>query len=479
MITKRHLHFIVNFSLILLCLLFATATFWSINNLLAKLYYAKYIVLGFSLLFVICLVTLFLSPAKKKNFIIIFASAVIGLYFAEFTVEKFSPHYVKNAASVADARIQAAKKMGIPFDERSVKELFAELGSKDIWPFFAPVYLLENGITLKKDNEQKLIYPLSTLAHKKTILCNESGTYAIVEADEFGFNNPLGLHDKQNIDIALIGDSLAYGSCVEAKHNVAGLLRQAGFSSVINYGMGSSGPMQELAILKEYVKAKKPKVVFWLFADDDVLDIQREKTFSILNEYVNKPYFQQDLKNWQAQIDKTVQQSIVNEKTQIQSQSPQSALTDIVKLRMLRTKLGINRQKEDDLLAIFEKVMQNANQEVSAWGGQLYFVYLPLWQRYAYHKNDQFNYRKDVLAIINKLNIPVVDMHPIFSQAQDPLDYFPLRVAGHYTQEGYGKVGDELKQVLASTPSVSISLEQRQKILASKAPKKCRCSENS
>ena len=65
----------------------------------------------------------------------------------------------------------------------------------------------------KKSN---LIY-LSGFKNSLTISCNENGYYAIDKSDRYGFNNEDSLWDQDNIDILVIGDSYAYGECVNRK----------------------------------------------------------------------------------------------------------------------------------------------------------------------------------------------------------------------------------------------------------------------
>ena len=41
------------------------------------------------------------------------------------------------------------------------------------------------------------IFPLSGLSNVETILCNESGYFALYESDRYGFNNPDEEWDKK------------------------------------------------------------------------------------------------------------------------------------------------------------------------------------------------------------------------------------------------------------------------------------------
>ena len=111
---------------------------------------------------------------------------------------------------------------------------------------------------------------------------------------------------------------------------------------------------------------------------------------------------------------------------------------DYVLVPASRTKLSI------------AKILKEAEQRVARWVGQLYFVYLPEWQRYARNKDGTFNNRNQVLTIVNEIGIPVIDFHEVLGNHPDPLSFFPFRADGHYTAEGYRllarKISDYLKK---------------------------------
>ena len=86
----------------------------------------------------------------------------------------------------------------------------------------------------------------------------------------------------------------------------------------------------------------------------------------------------------------------------------------------------------------FGEVMETARDRVRLWGGELFFVYLPIWHRYRRTLNqDAFNKRRDVLEMLGELGIPVIDFTDVLGSHPDPLSLFPFRERGHYTQEGY------------------------------------------
>ena len=56
-------------------------------------------------------------------------------------------------------------------------------------------------------------------------------------------------------------------------------------------------------------------------------------------------------------------------------------------------------------------------------------------------KSDRYLKRSQVLELIKKLNIPLIDIHKDFFMKQnDPISFFAHRIYGHYSPEGYHKI---------------------------------------
>ena len=108
------------------------------------------------------------------------------------------------------------------------------------------------------------VFPLAGLPLKRSVSVKKGDAWPFFTTDEFGFNNPIGQHVPDTIDVALVGDSMVHGTTVEPLENLAGWLRRSGYK-VLNLGQGGSGPLLELAILGEYALPLRPKRVVWLF----------------------------------------------------------------------------------------------------------------------------------------------------------------------------------------------------------------------
>ncbi len=58
------------------------------------------------------------------------------------------------------------------------------------------------------------LLPFGGISLVQTVYCNESGTWAIYDADEHGFRNRRGRQVAGQVDVAVIGDSFVAGACV-------------------------------------------------------------------------------------------------------------------------------------------------------------------------------------------------------------------------------------------------------------------------
>jgi hypothetical protein len=85
---------------------------------------------------------------------------------------------------------------------------------------------------------------------------------------------------------------------------------------------------------------------------------------------------------------------------------------------------------------------------VAGWGGTLYFVYLPSWDRYHNGPIVSDRERQPVVAIANALSIPVIDVAVAFAASPDPLSLFPFRRFGHYNKAGNRIVAETVRKAI-------------------------------
>jgi hypothetical protein len=130
-------------------------------------------------------------------------------------------------------------------------------------------------------------------------------------------------------------------------------------------------------------------------------------------------------------------------------------LRDFIKLVNLRQKLrlvhGIDAKELETLSALegpnidlFHEILSQAKSRVSAWGGTLYFVYLPGFARYDNYYDMASEKRPRIINAVKMLDVPLIDIDPAFQAQEDPLSLFPFREPGHYIGKGHQLVAEEV-----------------------------------
>ena len=147
-------------------------------------------------------------------------------------------------------------------------------------------------------NEDKKIFPLSGLSNRTTIYCNENGYYSVYKSDRYGFNNDDNFWNKKNIKTLIIGDSFAHGACVNRADSIANKLKILSKEKVLNLGMGSTGPLLQLAILTEYGDLIDYENLIWFYYEgNDHYELNDELSDNILTKYFDENNFSQNLIN--------------------------------------------------------------------------------------------------------------------------------------------------------------------------------------
>ena len=148
------------------------------------------------------------------------------------------------------------------------------------------------------------LYVLSHMPNSKIIFEGPTEGIKSYRSDKFGFNNNNQVYEKKNNRIILIGDSFVHGYHVNEGNDIASHLRNLGHNT-INLGQGGNGPIQNLAIIREYAIPLKPKKIFWFFYNNDLIDMHRQikqnDTF-IFDNYIHNQNFSQNLINQQKEI---------------------------------------------------------------------------------------------------------------------------------------------------------------------------------
>ncbi|MBI2584720.1 MAG: SGNH/GDSL hydrolase family protein [Rhodospirillales bacterium] len=292
------------------------------------------------------------------------------------------------------------------------------------------------------------VLPLANLPNKRVVGCNETGRWMVFDSDEYGFHNPAGTWRAQPLPVALVGDSFTEGNCLASDKNIAAHLRKR-FGAVLNLGVSGFGPLSELAAVKEYLIAVKPKVVAWLYFEGNDLfkDLPEERRSKVLTSYLNDGFSQRLMGRRDeiaARFKAYLDAKLVEAMNRVDH--PYEDALDFLQLYYLRgtfgldpVGLGVVDPVDADDYRIFADVLKEARRTVEAWGGRLVFVFMPDSPRYFAAARDsriRDRVRQRILAIVAGLGIPLIDVHPAFAAERDPRALFTFH-GSHYNEAGY------------------------------------------
>lgn len=396
------------------------------------------------------------------------ALALGSLAFAVFVGEAFFTITDPNRATHSAGRLtfwNAAHEARQTFDVRSAFEVVRDLRTQDVDA--VPAMTAGRVRSTVAGPGGRALPVLGGVSMATTVLCNESGQFAIYDADEHGFNNPRGLHEHMP-QIVLIGDSFTHGSCVPREASIAGHVRTA-FPATLNLGMTGTGPLLQLAAFKEYAAPLRPRFVVWnWFEENDLDDLRRELTWEPIRSYLTNDG-QFGLRDRQTDIDRTLRSAI---DARMQGYALERLLpawqVDRLLLRSIRRRLNlggaftltrIDRDRMpsiEEALTVTEGILATVRDAARKWGGELVVVYLPGTTRYcgqvsgwreycateaAQHLKARVALRDDVLTMFMRLGLPVADGHAAFVEAGRLADmfYYP---GSHYSADGYRVIAE-------------------------------------
>ena len=329
------------------------------------------------------------------------------------------------------------------WDRRSKREVVVDLRQKGVKAVPAigsgKLVALLPASASESDREAARWRNFGGVTQALTVLCNESGVWQAYRSDEFGFNNPPRMWDSGRLQVAFVGDSHTLGHCVPADQGFVAVVRET-LPMTLNLGGAGSGPLSELAVLREYLVEQRPRAVVWVFYEgNDAVNLEREKKDPFFTAYL-EPGHRQGNRGRQALKDRIMLSHIARELHREGDGSLgwrrlRSRASELVRLGRLRFFLGtLPPSVIDDEL--FRRILLEARSSVEAWGGTLYFVYLPSASRYGSwggRGGGLEEIRKKILAAAQDAGLTIIDMHKAFIRTGDPLAYynFHLSVAGH------------------------------------------------
>jgi hypothetical protein len=421
------------------------------------------------------------KPQLRLSVVLMLAPAFLGLGAFEIFMSRRRPR---------DGT--AAYLRGQPFDSRGLFEVVHDMqkGDPRTQSFVIPRALLTHNLDAPRYADEMLArtvqpdwgvvidgvrtLPLAGISDRPTVFCNEGGYWATYDSDEHGYNNPKGIWGAAPLDLVILGDSYSQGACVPSDKLTAAHLRKK-YPKTLTFGMCANGPLMEYANFKEHVVDLKPKIVLWVYYDNDLSDMLVESASELLLRYVDDDGFRQDLRPKQAKIDAALDAYLneVGRKSPawpsplatvgLTRQSTPLFLQDIVMreqhssvasfLRLDWFTNAITTRLFDRTFfadkpnwELLRKVLTKTRTTVEGWGGHAYFVYLP--DVFYMRPNMLEPNRQGILDSVKASGMKLVDVHDAFMLLPNPDGYRPHYEA-HFTEEGFELVAKFILEALA------------------------------
>ena len=154
--------------------------------------------------------------------------------------------------------------------------------NKNIYPSY-----LYNPMAHKIDNQN---FWFSHPKDSEIIYCDEGSGLIKFKTNNLGFREVSSQDLTSEIDILVLGDSFAEGACVDMPYDIPSQLALLNKKNVLNLGRSGSGPLFQLALLKEILEHSKSreltfkkdaKLIWIIFTGNDVKNLAYEKITSL------------------------------------------------------------------------------------------------------------------------------------------------------------------------------------------------------
>jgi len=319
------------------------------------------------------------------------------------------------------------------------------------------------------------VMPLGTATGATVVMCREGPRpFATYEPDQYGFNNPDTAWT--NPEIAFLGDSFVYGQCINQQDHFVTKIR-AEHPGTVNLGQGGNGPPIMLAGLREYLLPIHPRIVFWVYDENNDLyqsapllpsDLVREMKNPILARYVTDPSFVQHLPERQAQINDAI--NALDDRAIRRIRDRANLRSRLQALERTRYRL---RQSWGQLLArpaamgstaapavsasreqleLFKHIVAEAAAEVRGHGGRFVFVNIPAQETICFGRDVPL--RHEVIDSARALGVDVIDLENDFRWAAADRGTAVVTAdggcGGHFSEIGYDVIYNRLNQYLQS-----------------------------
>lgn len=391
---------------------------------------------------------------KSTTFILQSILWPVTVYAALFVSQLF----LQDPADQLELKIEAARQQGISFDARSFSDEIniRRANGEVVYRYVAPWNPAYGNATGPFTDSE--IVQIGGISSVKTLMCNESGEFIYYNSDRNGLNNLDELWDHEgSVDFVFLGDSYTHGLCVNSEDNIVEQFRTS-YPDALNLGMSSTGPGRYSIVFRSLMRGVDVKKVFVLFYEgNDLQDLAYEVSDHKLSKYTTTPTIPEiDRARMDAEMIEFHEAELLAQ-TNKEKKSSMPILLRMILLHkatdQIRTKAARILVKRSVPLPPFdhlERVFSDLRDVISNQGGELVFVYLPSHSGItgapdACGSEDGCSkVKQEVLSIITSLSINVVDIDAAFRTYEDPLAFFPFRLWGHYTAEGYEVVTNEI-----------------------------------
>ena len=410
------------------------------------------IIFIFGFLLIFFSVLFFLKNELSKKILISFISILITIYF----INPFL-YFVTERKDIPTLRYKEAKKQNVFYDKRTRLDVVKDFKkqNQEVFPVIPPT-----GFYKRFKNKYKIL-PLGGISDVLTVHCNENGKWSIYKSDTYGFNNKKFFYSSKNKKkILIIGDSFAQGACVKQENTLAGQLNKINIEAK-SLGMDGNGPIAALATIREYAKIIEPEYIIWVLHDNDIGDLQRELENVFLKNYLN-PDFNQNLINKKTEINVLLKNVVSKEYIKNEGKI-KNFLNKCFSLFYIRKLIGFNKlsfeklDKEDrkKLYKDLKKVIYLMKNESDKIDATLKIVYVPDILQFdsKEHNKKDSTYPiniEEIKEIIKSSNMEWLNFYEIMLDSKNPLSFYPFKLKGHFTPQGYEILAKEIEIFLQS-----------------------------
>lgn len=272
------------------------------------------------------------------------------------------------------------------------------------------------------------IYHLANPANASVVFCREEMGWIVFETDEIGFRNPPG-QVGQDVDYVFVGDSYTEGACVPDSATVAGVFREKGHS-VMNLGRYGSGPLFQLAILREYAEAVQSRNLVWfVFTGNDLANLREEKA-STLIRYLQDDSFSQDLLGRRDEVSEALSEFLMGE-IELEERRNREELPTLYRHGYGETLDALDADAKE--LHVLDEVAQKILELATRRGMRLQIVTIN--HPTAYDRALQDRTRDRLQQFGERTNTPVLDISRTEIGEQGEGTF--VRLGTHMTPAGY------------------------------------------